>query len=127
MVMAALLASVLKGLAPKGDTIAPGTPSMSDPNTPLIPSSLGELGAHTDQQGFFNNFAKMLMGRGDADLTPNELKARMGRRRDASGMATDASESPGESFMRTPTTGGSGFGLQDIAAFISKFGGHKKQ
>ena len=66
---------------------------------------------------FLDNVTKTIMGRADQDLTPEELRQRNQRRAAAANMANSAAESPGEGFMSAPAGSGSGFGLQDIAAF----------
>lgn len=55
-----------------------------------------------------------LTGTPDALLTPEDMRDRTQRRRQANSMAVSASQDPGEGYMWAPQTGGSGFGLNDI-------------
>jgi hypothetical protein len=71
--------------------------------------------------GLLDSVIFALMGTPDAALAPEDAKARGGRRAEAGQMAANAANGDlGDSFMKAPSTGGSGFGLNDIISVVSK-------
>lgn len=77
-------------------------------------------GAGESAGGFLDNLTNTIMGQADADLTPEQMGNRRQRRSQASAMAGQAAENPGEGFMDIPNAGGGGFGLQDIVSLFMK-------
>ena len=109
----------------KNGQAASGMTPTATPDQPVVGQS--KIGGVLSEKGnFFDNVSHALMGKPDADLSPEELKARTQRRAAASAMATGAAENPGESQMGIPTAGG-GFGLEDLTKAIGGlFGGKTK-
>lgn len=77
-------------------------------------------GADDRHGDFLGNFAKTLMGSPDMDLSPEQMRDRTSRRKEAGALARNAMEDPGGDFMDPPNAGGSGFGLQDVVSIIKK-------
>jgi hypothetical protein len=89
----------------------------------LTPDQLTELqmGGTTERlndgrkpMGFLDSVMFALTGTPDQLLTPEDMKARAGRRKDATQMSAAAAENPGEQFMGIPSAGGSGAGIDDL-------------
>lgn len=89
----------------------------------LTQQELGDLniGATTERlnmdrkpMSFLDSVMFALTGTPDQLLTPEDMKARAGRRKDATQMSAAAAENPGEQFMGIPSAGGSGVGLDDM-------------
>jgi hypothetical protein len=64
--------------------------------------------------GFLDHVMFALTGTPDQLLTPEDARARSGRKKEASQMATSAAENPGEQYMGIPTAGGSGADMGDL-------------
>lgn len=88
-----------------------------------------KAGVQTKGQGkpsVLDSVIYALTGTPDALLTPEDSKARAGRRAEAGRDAAQAANQGGDvadKFMGAPGTGGSGFGLGDIVSFASKLFG----
>ena len=71
--------------------------------------------------GFFDSLLFALTGPDDASLTPEQLRARNGRRAEAAQMAAEY-KNPGRRWMQ-PVSGGGGSGLESIGKIVSLFSG----
>lgn len=91
-----------------------GQGAVSD-STAAVNNQTKASGSSSD---FLGNFAKTLMGTPDMDMTPEDMKDRTNRRKQAGSLAQSAMEDPGE----IPAVGnsGSGFGLQDLVSIVKK-------
>ena len=74
-----------------------------------------------EELGFFGSLLYALTGDPDSDLTPEQLRARNGRRAEAGQMAAEY-KNPGRRWMQ-PVSGGGGSGLESINKIVSLFGG----